>query len=59
VQLVQVLARRGYMGCAKALMAHLGVPVGPARLPNANPDATAVRQMLEELQQIGFFGWKD
>ena len=59
VQLVQVLAKRGYMGCAKALMVHLGVPVGPARLPNANPDAAAVRHMLEELQQIGFFDWKD
>lgn len=59
VQLVQVVARRGYMGCAKALMAHLGVPVGPARLPNANPDAAGVKAMLGELEAIGFFGWKD
>ena len=59
VQLVKVLARRGYMGCAKALMVHLGVPVGPARLPNANPDAAAVKATLAELEQIGFFGWKD
>ena len=59
VQLVQVVARRGYMGCAKALMGHLGVPVGPARLPNANPDAAGVKAMLGELEAIGFFGWKD
>ncbi|MBM3990630.1 MAG: N-acetylneuraminate lyase [Planctomycetes bacterium] len=59
VQLVKVLAKRGYMGCAKALMVHLGVPVGPARLPNANPDAAAVKAMLAELEQIGFFDWRD
>lgn len=59
VQLVQVVAKRGYMGSAKALMRHLGVPVGPARLPNANPDAAAVKAMLGELEAIGYFGWKD
>ncbi len=59
VQLVQVVAKRGYMGCAKALMGHLGVPVGPARLPNGNPDAAAVKAMLGELEAIGYFGWKD
>ncbi|MBM4061222.1 MAG: N-acetylneuraminate lyase [Planctomycetes bacterium] len=59
VQLVEVLARRGYLGCAKALMVHLGVPVGPARLPNGNPDAAAVRAMFGELEQIGFFAWRD
>jgi N-acetylneuraminate lyase len=59
VQLVQVVARRGYMGCAKALMGHLGVPVGPARLPNANPDAAGVKAMLGELEAIGYFDWRD
>ena len=33
-QLIAVLARRGYMGAAKAVMKMLGVDVGPARLPN-------------------------
>jgi hypothetical protein len=47
------------MGCAKALMTHLGVPVGPARLPNANPDAAGVQAMLGELEAIGYFSWKD
>lgn len=59
VQLVQTVAKRGYMGSAKALMAHLGVPVGPARLPNANPDAAGVAAMLKELEAIGYFTWKD
>jgi N-acetylneuraminate lyase len=59
VLLVKVLASRGYMGCAKALMAHLGVPVGKARLPNGNPDADGVRAMLQELAAIGYFDWKD
>ncbi len=40
-------------------MVHLGVPVGPARLPNRNPDRESIRTMLTELEAIGFFGWKD
>ena len=52
---VDILAKRGYMGAAKALMGHLGVPLGPARLPNGNPDAAETKQMLGELEAIGFF----
>lgn len=59
VRLVQVVAKRGYMGCAKALMGHLGVPVGPARLPMGNPSPDTVKAMLGELEAIGFFEWKD
>jgi N-acetylneuraminate lyase len=59
VQLVKVVAKHGYMGCAKALMGHLGVPVGPARLPMGNPSPEAVKAMLGELEAIGFFEWKD
>ncbi|HAZ66496.1 MAG TPA: N-acetylneuraminate lyase, partial [Opitutae bacterium] len=55
----QTVAKRGYMGSAKALMAHLGVPVGPARLPNSNPDAAGVAAMIKELEAIGYFSWKD
>ena len=54
---VDILAKRGYMGAAKALMGHLGVPLGPARLPNGNPDATEVKKMIGELEAIDFFGW--
>ncbi len=54
---VDILAKRGYMGAAKALMGHLGVPLGPARLPNGNPDAAETKQMIGELEAIGFFNW--
>ena len=59
MQVIRIVAKRGYMGCAKALMTHLGVPVGPARLPNANPDAAGVQAILGELEAIGYFSWKD
>ena len=45
------------MGAAKALMGHLGVPLGPARLPNGNPDAAETKKMIGELEAIGFFNW--
>jgi N-acetylneuraminate lyase len=54
---VDILAKRGYMGAAKALMGHLGVPLGPARLPNGNPDANETKKMIGELEAIGFFSW--
>ncbi len=54
---VDILAKRGYMGAAKALMGHLGVPLGPARLPNGNPDAAETKEMIGELEAIGFFSW--
>ncbi|MCX6889021.1 MAG: dihydrodipicolinate synthase family protein [Verrucomicrobia bacterium] len=54
---VDILAKRGYMGAAKALMSHLGVPLGPARLPNGNPDAAETKKMIGELEALGFFTW--
>lgn len=54
---VDILAKRGYMGAAKALMGHFGVPLGPARLPNGNPDRAEIGAMLDELEKIGFFTW--
>jgi N-acetylneuraminate lyase len=54
---VDILAKRGYMGAAKALMGHLGVPLGPARLPNGNPDAAETKKMIGELEALGFFTW--
>jgi N-acetylneuraminate lyase len=54
---VDILAKRGYMGAAKALMGHLGVPLGPARLPNGNPGAAETKKMIGELEAIGFFSW--
>jgi N-acetylneuraminate lyase len=45
------------MGAAKALMGHLGVPLGPARLPNGNPTKEEFTALLAELEAVGFFGW--
>lgn len=57
VDLVARLAAIGYMGAAKAVMGLLGVPVGPARLPHANPDATQVAALKTDLENMGFFDW--
>ena len=47
----------GFMGAAKALMAMLGVPVGPARLPNGNLTPEQARALAAELERIGFWDW--
>ncbi len=57
VQLIQVLASRGYMGAAKATMKMLGVDVGPARLPNGNLDTAQQTALRADLEQLGFFEW--
>lgn len=49
VRLVQVLARYGYMGAAKALMDMQGVAVGPPRLPNRRLSEVQVRALREDL----------
>ena len=56
-QLVQVLVRYGYMGGAKAVMEMLGVPVGPARLPNTSLDVAQKARLRAELETLGFFEW--
>lgn len=57
VQLIQLLASHGYMGAAKALMGMLGVPVGPARLPNPTPDSAQTARLRSALEDMGFFDW--
>jgi N-acetylneuraminate lyase len=47
----------GYMGAAKAVMGMLGVPVGPARLPNLSPTAEQVKALRAELDTLGFWDW--
>jgi len=47
----------GYMGTAKALMARLGVPVGPARAPFGNPTPADVDGVMARLDAIGFAEW--
>lgn len=57
VRMIQALASRGYMGAAKAVMAMLGVEVGPPRLPCASLDAAQVASLRGELEQMNFFEW--
>ncbi|MEI7730659.1 MAG: dihydrodipicolinate synthase family protein [Verrucomicrobiota bacterium] len=58
-QLVKTLVATpsGYLGAAKALMGLLGVPVGPARLPNGNLAAEEIQQLESALEKIGFWKW--
>jgi N-acetylneuraminate lyase len=55
--MVDAIAATGFMGTSKALMARLGVPVGPAREPLANPGAKQVEALAERLREIGFDDW--
>jgi N-acetylneuraminate lyase len=57
VRLIQLLARHGYMGAAKAIMGMLGVEVGPARLPNSTIAEENVGQLRSDLEALGFFDW--
>jgi N-acetylneuraminate lyase len=57
VQLIQSLASCGFMGAAKSVMEMLGVPAGPARLPNGNPTAEQKTELHRKLEQLGFFEW--
>ena len=57
VQLIAVLASRGYMGAAKATMQMLGVDVGPARLPNGSLNAGQQAALRADLEDLGFFDW--
>lgn len=57
VQLIALLASRGYMGAAKATMKMLGVDVGPARLPNGSLTAEQEQTLREDLEKLGFFEW--
>jgi N-acetylneuraminate lyase len=57
VRLVAMLAPRGYMGAAKAVMKMLGVDVGPARRPNASLTKQEMTALRRELEAAGFFDW--
>jgi N-acetylneuraminate lyase len=57
VQLIALLASRGYMGAAKAVMRMIGIDVGPARLPNGILDAAQQNTLRADLEKLGFFEW--
>ncbi|MBK9140649.1 MAG: dihydrodipicolinate synthase family protein [Verrucomicrobia bacterium] len=57
VQLVQTLARYGYLSASKVVMRLVGVDVGPARLPLVNLTENEVSALRAELETLGFFDW--
>ncbi len=57
VKMINILAAKGYMGCAKVVMGWHGVDLGPARLPQMNPSESTISALRSELEEIGFFNW--
>jgi N-acetylneuraminate lyase len=57
IAMVDAISATGFMGTSKALMARLGVPVGPARPPLENPDARQVDALMLRLRKLGFDDW--
>jgi N-acetylneuraminate lyase len=57
VEIVRLLAGYGYLGAAKAVMAMLGVDVGPPRLPNLGLPQGPATELRGRLEALGFFDW--
>ena len=57
VQLISLLAARGFMAAAKATMKMLGVDVGPPRLPNSSLTVDQQNTLRKDLEGLGFFDW--
>lgn len=57
VQIISLLSSHGYLAAAKAVMAMLGVDVGPARLPNVTLTPAQRDRLHGELEAMGFFEW--
>ena len=52
------MSASGFMGTAKRLMEHLGVPVGPARLPLTTPSSVQMDALVVRLHELGFAEWR-
>ena len=57
VQLIVLMFRLGYLGCAKELMRLRGVDLGPVRLPQTNLTPDQLATFHRELEQIGGRFW--
>ena len=57
VKMIQVLVRHGFVGATKAVMAMLGVDVGPARLPITTLTSEQATTLHTDLESLGFFDW--
>ena len=51
VSLVDLLARHGYLGSLKAVLSHLGIAMGPVRLPLRSPAGPQVGALLAEWEE--------
>lgn len=55
-RLIEIMAAAGYFGASKVVMEWLGVPLGPARAPLANPDAEQLAELRELLSGFSWLG---
>ena len=56
-QIIDVLIRHGFMASGKALMAMLGINVGPPRLPHMRLSEVSTALLQEELEALDVFQW--
>lgn len=57
VGLIRTLAKYPFHSAVKSVLAHLGTPVGPTRLPLAPLNDDQHQQLLADLREVGFFEW--
>jgi N-acetylneuraminate lyase len=57
VQLIELLARFGFIAATKAVMGFVGVDVGPARRPHVELTADQQSRLRGDLDRLGFFEW--
>jgi N-acetylneuraminate lyase len=57
IAMIDAISATSFMGTSKALMARLGVDVGPARPPHDNPSPGDVDALLHKLLSLGFDDW--
>jgi N-acetylneuraminate lyase len=57
VQLIELLARYGFLPASKAVMAMVGVEVGPTRPPLRWLSETERQSLRRELERLGFWEW--
>jgi N-acetylneuraminate lyase len=55
VEIIDLMIRYGYFAAAKAVMEMLGVPLGPARLPQQNLSSQQIKELRGDLEKLGLF----
>lgn len=57
VQLIELLARYGFLAASKVVMEMVGVGVGPVRLPLRRLSEAEMQSLRREVEQLGFWEW--